>query len=436
LSLITDPELSIVCVQIVQGESELDTVEVTFHAYGQSSGVKVKTTIAISGYENMHEDICSTAATNRANFIVLPYHKYYRHDGFVESAHSGFQHVNSMVLRHSPCSVGILVDRGFGGPSAIPVNASQHICVLFFGGPDDREALMLARRMSQHLGVKLTIIQCIVLNKEPHTRHGIHRVTSDAFWKHLPRKSEKRHVAFLHLLTRMRQSISRFFKAPYQTHQKAVHSSRPEEAEAPQVSGTNGHNNRVSDPESQTADPNINNMERTGLRPRDIQLKMSQLENEHEKKLDMEALAPVRRSGKVQSIDSMESADRQDTLGTNRAGQNVRLKVWEMDDPVTALTDISRFAGYGLVVVGLHSNDRSPLLHVNSLRGHGLGPIGSLFLSRELHQLPASILVVQQQHPSQGQTAFLDIADDPLDTVLSGDDNEATDQSGELVSEH
>jgi hypothetical protein len=163
---------------------------------------------------------------------------------------------------------------------------------------------------------------------------------------------------------------------------------------------------------------------------------MSQLENEHEKKLDMEALAPVRRSGKVQSIDSMESADRQDTLGTNRAGQNVRLKVWEMDDPVTALTDISRFAGYTLVVVGLHSNDRSPLLHVNSLRGHGLGPIGSLFLSRELHQLPASILVVQQQHPSQGQTAFLDIADDPLDTVLSGDDNEATDQSGELVSEH
>lgn len=422
-------------MQIVQGESELNTVEVTFRTYGQSSGVKVKTTIAISGYENMHEDICSTAATNRCNFIVLPYHKYYRHDGSVEAAHSGFQHVNSMVLRHSPCSVGILVDRGFGGPSAIPVNASQHICVLFFGGPDDREALMLARRMSQHLGVKLTIIQCIVQNKEPHTRHGLHRVTSDAYWKHLPQKSGKRHAAFLHLLTRMKHSISSFFKAPYQTNQKADHGSGPEEAEAPQVSGINGHINRVSDPESQIADSNINSTERPGLGPGEIRLKMSQLENENEKKLDMEALAPVRVSGKVQSIDSMESADRQDTIGTNRAGQNVRLKVWEMDDPVTALTDISRLTGYGLVVVGLHSNDKSPLLHLNSLRGHGLGPIGSLFLSRELHQLPASILVVQQQHPSQGQTAILDIADEPLETVLSGDED-AIDRSGELVSEH
>lgn len=33
MSLITDPELSIVCVQIVQGESELDTVEVTIGAH-------------------------------------------------------------------------------------------------------------------------------------------------------------------------------------------------------------------------------------------------------------------------------------------------------------------------------------------------------------------------------------------------------------------
>lgn len=423
-------------MQIVQGESELDTVEVTFHTYGQSSGVKVKTTIAISGYENMHEDICSTAAMNRANFIVLPYHKYYRHDGSVEAAHSGFQNVNSLVLRHSPCSVGILVDRGFGGPSAIPVNASQHICVLFFGGPDDREALMLARRMSQHLGVKLTIIQCIVLNKEPNARHGIHRVTSDAFWKHLPRKSEKRRAAFLQLLTRMRHSISSFFKAPYRTNHKAVHGSQPNEAQSPQALGMNGHIDRVSDPESQIADPDINSTEPAGRQPGEIQLMMSQLESENEKKLDMEALAPVRVSSKVQSIDSMESADHQDTLGTNRASQNVRLKVWEMDDPVTALSDTSRFAGYGLVVVGLHLNDKSPLLHVNSLSGHGLGPIGSLFLSRELHQLPASILVVQQQHPSQGQTAFLDSADGSLDARLSGDEDEAIDQSGELVSEH
>lgn len=33
------------------------------------------------------------------------------------------------------------------------------MCVLFFGGPDDREALELAGRMAEHPGVQLTVVR-------------------------------------------------------------------------------------------------------------------------------------------------------------------------------------------------------------------------------------------------------------------------------------
>jgi len=73
--------------------------------------------IAISQFQDMHEDICKIADQKRAAMIVLPFHKYQRVDGVLESVNLGFRTVNEKIMKNSPCSVGILVDRGLGGQS-------------------------------------------------------------------------------------------------------------------------------------------------------------------------------------------------------------------------------------------------------------------------------------------------------------------------------
>lgn len=141
--------------------SQQDQVVVAFQAYGQLSKVTVKPLTAISAFHNMHEDICNIADERRIAMIILPSHKYLRVDGVIESLNPGFETVNQRVLEHAPCSVGILVDRGqLGDQSQLaPSNVDHRVAVLFFGGPDDREALFFGRRMAEHPGVKLTLIR-------------------------------------------------------------------------------------------------------------------------------------------------------------------------------------------------------------------------------------------------------------------------------------
>uniref|UniRef100_A0A452XNP5 Cation/H(+) antiporter C-terminal domain-containing protein n=1 Tax=Aegilops tauschii subsp. strangulata TaxID=200361 RepID=A0A452XNP5_AEGTS len=50
--------------------------------------------------------------------------------------------------------------RSFGGGEQVSSEQVAHgVCVLFFGGPDDREALELAGRMAEHPGVQLTVVR-------------------------------------------------------------------------------------------------------------------------------------------------------------------------------------------------------------------------------------------------------------------------------------
>nr|CAD1830582.1 unnamed protein product [Ananas comosus var. bracteatus] len=82
----------------------------------------------------------------------------------------GRRHMNLKVLQHAPCTVGILVDRRMGGgvsnsmksnggsmraardadagPQAAAATADaqvlHHVVAIFFGGPDDREAVAYA----------------------------------------------------------------------------------------------------------------------------------------------------------------------------------------------------------------------------------------------------------------------------------------------------
>jgi len=145
-------------------EDKKDQIVAAFETYEQLSKVTVRPMTAISGFEDMHEDICATAADKRTALIILPFHKSPRQDGYFDST-AGFRTVNQRVLKHAPCSVAILIDRGVGGSAQVPSSSVDHsVVVYFFGGPDDREALAYGFRMAEHPGIKLHVVRFLTTN--------------------------------------------------------------------------------------------------------------------------------------------------------------------------------------------------------------------------------------------------------------------------------
>lgn len=139
-----------------------DQIVAAFETYGQLSKVTVRPMTAISNFDDMHEDICATAAEKRSAIIILPFHKSQRLDGHFETTAPGFRLVNQKVLQHAPCSVGILIDRGMGGYAQVaPSNVDHKVAVYFFGGPDDREALAYGIRMAEHPGIQLHVVRFV-----------------------------------------------------------------------------------------------------------------------------------------------------------------------------------------------------------------------------------------------------------------------------------
>ncbi|XP_051115102.1 cation/H(+) antiporter 15-like [Andrographis paniculata] len=124
--------------------------------------VSVSSMTAISPYATMHEDICGVAEDKRASLIIIPFHKQQTVDGEMEDSNPAFQTINKNVLENSPCSVGILIDRGLRSTiMAASQLTTNGVVVLFFGGPDDREALAYAWRMSDHPGIHLTVMRFV-----------------------------------------------------------------------------------------------------------------------------------------------------------------------------------------------------------------------------------------------------------------------------------
>ncbi|TYI12713.1 hypothetical protein ES332_A08G007000v1 [Gossypium tomentosum] len=121
--------------------------------------VTVNAFTAISPPKLMHEDICTMALDKQTSFIILPFHRKWSVNGSVEAENNVVRNVNCSVLDQSPCSVGILIDRG---GRRIPMKSSSYsVGILFLGGKDDREALTLAKRMARDPRVKLTVIRLI-----------------------------------------------------------------------------------------------------------------------------------------------------------------------------------------------------------------------------------------------------------------------------------
>jgi Kef-type K+ transport system membrane component KefB len=139
-------------------ERENCEVVVAFEAFQRLSAVTVRPMTAISHLSTIHEDIVASALNKRAALVVLPFHKVLRHDGTLEPLDREYHQVNVRVLRASPCSVAVLVDRVLGGAAQVSApDVSYSVLVLFFGGPDDREALAYADRMGEHPGIELTV---------------------------------------------------------------------------------------------------------------------------------------------------------------------------------------------------------------------------------------------------------------------------------------
>ncbi|KAJ7945230.1 Cation/H(+) antiporter like [Quillaja saponaria] len=142
-------------------QAQSDHIINAFENYEQHAGyVTVQPLTAMSPYSTMHEDICNLAEDKRVAFIIIPFHKQQTVDGGMEATNPAFRMVNQNVLANAPCSVGILVDRGLSGGNRLTANQVSHqVVVLFFGGPDDREALAYAGRMSEHQGITLTVMR-------------------------------------------------------------------------------------------------------------------------------------------------------------------------------------------------------------------------------------------------------------------------------------
>ncbi|KAI3862489.1 hypothetical protein MKX03_011577 [Papaver bracteatum] len=140
-------------------QSKSNQIVNAFENYEQNAAfVTVQPLTAMSPYSTMHEDICNLAEDKRVSIVILPFHKQQTIYGGMEEPNPAFRTVNQNVLANAPCSIGILVDRGLGASARdTNSNGGNNIVVLFFGGPDDREALAYALRMSENPSVSLTV---------------------------------------------------------------------------------------------------------------------------------------------------------------------------------------------------------------------------------------------------------------------------------------
>ncbi|XP_061375903.1 cation/H(+) antiporter 15-like [Gastrolobium bilobum] len=142
-------------------QAELESITNTFAAFGQSyDAVRVETSNVVSDYATIHEDIYNSSKEKGTSLILLPFHKHLSSVGMLETTSIVYKDINQKVMQGAPCSVGIFVDRDLGSVS----KKKLHILMIFVGGPDDREALAIAWRMTGHPGIKLSVVRILLFD--------------------------------------------------------------------------------------------------------------------------------------------------------------------------------------------------------------------------------------------------------------------------------
>ncbi|XP_023550239.1 cation/H(+) antiporter 4-like [Cucurbita pepo subsp. pepo] len=142
-----------------------DNILQMLRKYGRSNVVSIEAFTAIVPKRLMHDDICTVAINKLTSLVILPFHRRWTREGIVESEDNAIRALNCHVLELAPCSVGILIDRGYLSSyhSFEHSNTSLlQVAMVFIGGQDDREAFSLARRMIKEMNTaQLTVIRLL-----------------------------------------------------------------------------------------------------------------------------------------------------------------------------------------------------------------------------------------------------------------------------------
>ncbi|TYH34095.1 hypothetical protein ES332_D13G105500v1 [Gossypium tomentosum] len=157
----------------LSSKSYSENVVVSFEQFERDNWGAISVTVftAVSPPNLMYEDICNLAMDRLTSFILLPFHRRWYIDGSIESEDQTVRTLNFDILEKAPCSVGILVEgrrnlkgSGIRDPLSSDNSSFYNIAVIFLGGQDDREALALAKRISQDKSVRLTVIHLKAAN--------------------------------------------------------------------------------------------------------------------------------------------------------------------------------------------------------------------------------------------------------------------------------
>lgn len=139
-----------------------DVIEINelIDSFTAQTAIRIHQMKIVNKFANIYEDVCNGAEDLRVSIIFLPFHKHQRIDKIMENSKEGYRTTNQKILRHAPCSVGLLMHRNQTG-FQLPVGDErvQHVATLFFGGPDDREAMACSKRIATNSNINLTVIR-------------------------------------------------------------------------------------------------------------------------------------------------------------------------------------------------------------------------------------------------------------------------------------
>lgn len=142
------------------GENDEMEINEYIDAFTSETKIPIHKIKDVSSFEGIDKDVCNWVAELRSAMVLLPFHKHQRIDGKMELGLEEIRTINQKVIRDAPCSVGIYVDKGQTGFQQ-PHGSSrvQDVAILFFGGPDDREALACTRSMVAQDHVYVTLVR-------------------------------------------------------------------------------------------------------------------------------------------------------------------------------------------------------------------------------------------------------------------------------------
>ncbi|WCJ18428.1 Cation/H(+) antiporter 2 [Euphorbia peplus] len=154
------------------GGNEVLEINDVVDSFATETQILIHQSKVVSSYARMYEDICSKAEDCRVSIILVHLHKHQRIDEVLETGKQGIRQSNQMILRHAPCSVGMLVDRDHTGFRRPRPDSVQHVATLFFGGADDREALAYSKRIVMNPYIKLTVIRFFPTTSNEYQAHS------------------------------------------------------------------------------------------------------------------------------------------------------------------------------------------------------------------------------------------------------------------------